>query len=209
MSFGLAFVNNSDVVTLDSEFSRLVVLQSGRYTGGSSFSPVITTEEPPMVFVRPDSNITLQYVTILGTPGNWTGWNYIGGGSGNYFAAAFKSRAVAKFGLRLWDANSNLLFDNGTACAQFTNVVTSYTYAGSVPTGQPGQSRASFTAPATFPNGDYMMINNIGMDVAGTSTRYAKLACTLNLAGNITMAITGVNNGTGGFFIPAVFAKPI
>lgn len=56
MTFGLTFTNNNDVVTLDSEFSRLVIVQSGRYSGGAAFSPAITTAEPPLVFVRPGRN---------------------------------------------------------------------------------------------------------------------------------------------------------
>lgn len=48
MSFGLTFVNGSDVVTLDSEFARLVVLHKGSFTNGGSgasvsFPTVITS----------------------------------------------------------------------------------------------------------------------------------------------------------------------
>lgn len=211
MSFGLTFTNNSDVVTLDSEFSRLVVLQSGNYNGGGlAFSPVITTQEPPLVFLRPNSNVVIQYATISGSPGNWTGWSYIGGGDGKYFAAAFKSREVASFGLRIWNESSNIIFDNGTACAQFTQIVGTHGYSGSEATGQVGQYRSFFNSSAPFPNGDYIMINNMGMDIPGGTSRFGKLACTINLAGSISFAVTGVDNVISGpLYVPAVYAKQI
>lgn len=210
MAYGLEYKNNNDVVTLDSEFSRLVVLQSGRYSGGVAFSPAITTNEPPLVFVRPDASVTFQYVTIGGGPGNWTGFSYIGGGAGKYFCAAFKSRETETYGLRLWDGSTNLLFDSGTPCAQFTRVISSWAYAGSVGTGQLGQYKTSWTAPSPLNTGDYMLINTIGMDVAGASTRYAKLYCVWDYGGNqVVPFIVGVNNSTLGFFVPIAFAKPI
>lgn len=208
MAFGLEFTNGSNVVSLDSEFSRLVVLQSGRYSGGASFSPAITTEEPPLVFVRPDGTTTFQYATISGGPGNWTGFSFISAGSGNYFCAAFKSRELATYGLRLWGGSSNLLFDSGTPCAQFTRTITGWTYLGSSSTGQ-GTSRSNWTAYSPLDSGDYMMINNIGMDVAGTSTRAAKLYVVWNYGSNrLEPYIVGVNNSVN-FYVPIVFAKPI
>ncbi len=209
MSYGLEFKNYDDVVTLDSEFSRLVVLQSGRYTGGAAFSPAITSTEPPLVFVRPDSSVTFQYVTISGSPGNWTGFSYIGGGAGNYFCAAFKSREVATYGLRLWGGSSNLLFDSGTPCAQFTRTITNWTYLGSTSTGQVGVMKSSWTAASPLNTGDYMLINNIGMDVSGASTRFANLYCTWDYSANrIVPFVTGVANSIY-FYIPITFAKPI
>lgn len=59
MAYGFMFKNNSDVVTLDSEFARLVVLEKGTWSGTGSgvyvpFSKAITTDEPPLVFIRSD-----------------------------------------------------------------------------------------------------------------------------------------------------------
>lgn len=208
MTYGLEFTNNNDVVTLDSEFSRLVILQSGRYSGGATFSPPITTQEPPLVFVRPDGTTTLQYTTISGGPGNWTGFSFVSSGAGNYFCAAFKSRELATYGLRLWNGTGGILFDSGTPCAQFTRTVRSWTYLGSSSTGQ-GTVLSSWTAYSPLDTGDYVMINNIGMDVGGNSNRGAKLYVVWNYGNNrLEPYIIGVNNSTS-FFIPIVFAKPI
>lgn len=208
MTFGLTFTNNNDVVTLDSEFSRLVIVQSGRCSGGAAFSPAITTAEPPLVFVRPDGTTTFQYTTISGGSGNWTGFSFLSAGSGNYFCAAFKSRELATYGLRLWDGGANLLFDSGTPCAQFTRTITSWTYTGSSQTGQ-GTTKSNWTAYSPLDTGDYMLVNNIGMDVGGNSTRAAKLYVVWNYGNNrLEPYIIGVNNSVN-FFIPIVFAKPI
>jgi hypothetical protein len=208
MGYGLEFKNNGDVVTLDSEFSRLVVLQKGRYSGGATFSPAITTEEPPLVFVRPDASCTFSYVTIGGSPGNWTGFSFIIDGVGSYFVAAFQSKATSEYGLRLWDGTPKLLMDIGTPCAQFTRTITNWTYLGSS-TGAQGTSKSSWTAYSPLDSGDYMLINNIGMDVGGASTRFAKLYCTWDYANNrVVPFIIGVANSVN-FFIPVTFAKPV
>lgn len=209
MTYGIQFTNDNNVVTLDSEFSRLVVLQRGRYQGGAAFSATITSAEPPLVFVRPDATTTFSYASITGSPGAWTGFSFLGGGTGNFFVAAYSSSPTANYGIRIWDGASKLLFDSGTPCAQFTRTISAWTYLGSTPTGQ-GTSRSVWTAPSPLNTGDFMLINNIGMDVASTTNgRSAKLYCTWDYANNgLSVYIVGVANSTS-FFVPVVFAKPI
>jgi len=208
MAYGMQFTNNNDTVVLDSELSRLVVIHKGDYSGAVNFPTPITTQEPPLVFIRPNSSFTLSYARINGSAGNWTGFSFSGGGAGKYFAAAFQSTPTAKYGFRLWDGSGKLLFDSGTPCAQFTRTISSWTFIGSNQTGQ-GTTQVNFTAASPLNSGDYMMINNIGMDVSAASTRSAKLYCTWDYANNrIVMFTVGVTNYTY-FFVPVVFAKPI
>lgn len=216
MSYGLTFTNNNDVVTLDSEFSRLVVLANGTYSGvggaGASFPFVITTQEPPLVFVRPGQSNTLCFCKLSGGPGAWTGFSFTGiagvGTSGNWFAAAFQSKEIATFGLRLWDGNSKLLFDSGTACAQFTRTITGWSYLGSSPTGQ-GTSRLSWTAYSQLGSGDYMLLNNIAMDVAGLTSRQGNQYAVWDYGNDrLVMQVVGVDISTS-YYTPVVFAKPI
>jgi hypothetical protein len=216
MSYGLTFTNNNDVVTLDSEFSRLVVLAKGTYSGvggaGASFPFVITTQEPPLVFVRPGQSNTLCFCKLSGGPGAWTGFSFTGiagvGTSGNWFAAAFQSNKVATFGLRLWDGNSKLLFDSDTPCAQFTRTITGWSYLGSSPTGQ-GTSRLSWTAYSPLGSGDYMLLNNVAMDVAGLTSRQGNQYAVWDYGNNrLVMQVVGVDISTS-YYTPVVFAKPI
>lgn len=210
MSYGLTFTNNSDVVILDSEFSRLVVIYSGVYgPGGGNFPWVITSPEPPLIFARPSSG-GFQWIRINGSPGNWTGWsNSSAGASGSFFIAAYESTPTAKYGLRIWDSSSKLLFDSGTPCAQFTDVITSWGFAGSTNT---SVGRWTFTWVAGVPlnTGNYMLINNIAMDMPGQDT-FSKLSCGWNYANNSVVAVLqniGDYNG-GSFSLPLFFAKPI
>lgn len=208
MSYGMEFRNNSDVVTIDSEFSRLVILQKGRYSGGATFSPAITTQEPPLVFVRPDTTSTFSYVTISGSPGNWTGFSFLVDGVGSFFVAAFQARETATYGFRVWDGSGKLLVDSGAPCAQFTRTITDWTYLGSSSTGQ-GTTKSSWTAVSPLNTGDYMLVNNIGMDVGGSSTRFAKLYCTWDYSNNrVVPFVIGVSNSVN-FYVPITFAKPV
>lgn len=210
MSHGLTFNNNSDVVTLDSEFARLVVIHKGIYgPAGGDFPSVITSQEPPLIFVRPSTG-GFQWVSLKGSPGNWTGFiNGASGGSGSFFVAAYESAPTAEYGLRLWDGDAKQLFDNGTPCAQFTDVVAGWAYGGA---SNPSVGRwiSTFYAAVPLNTGNYMLINNIAMNIPGGST-FSLLSCFWDYANNRVVAQLqniGDFNGSS-FFLPLMFAKPI
>lgn len=211
MAYGLTFRNNSDVVTLDSEFSRLVVLYSARYVGSANFPYPITSAEPPLIFVRPDSYAVFQWIRIIGSPGNWTGWSNSSPGNvaGTYFLAAYQAKETETYGMRLWDGSSKLLFDTGTPCAQLTSVITSWSFLGATNT---SVGRWSFTWATSAPlsSGDYMLINTVAMDLPGTDT-YSKLSCSWDYANNRVVAgLQNIGDYNGGsFFLPLLFARAI
>lgn len=217
MPYGLTFTNNSNVVTLDSEFARLVVLYKGSWTNGGSgagvsFPSVITSAEPPLVFVRPGSSCTMCFCRIIGSPGAWTGFSFQGTVgqvySGSYFAAAFKASEVGTYGLRLWDGAAKILFDSANPCAQFTKTITSWTYLGVSQTGQ-GSYQLSWTAPTPLNTGEYMLINNIAMDVAGSTSRQGNQYAVWDYANNrLVMQVVGFDIQTT-LYTPVVWAKPI
>lgn len=83
MSYGLQYTNSSDVVTVDSEFTRLVVLAKGVYVpnqesglgSATTFPRTITSQEPPLVFIRPSGSsgiAGLCQMRVIGSPGAWT-----------------------------------------------------------------------------------------------------------------------------------------
>lgn len=217
MGFGLTFSNNDSVVTLDSEFARLVVIEKGTWSGdgsgvGISFATVVTTDEPPLIFVRPNQSNTFCFCKVSGGAGNWTGFSFSGivgqGTTGNWFTAAFKSNNTAKYGMRLWGSSANLLFDNGTPCAQFTRTIQGWAYLGSSNTGQ-GQSRLSWTADSPLNTGDYMLLNNVAMDIAGSVSRQGNLYAVWQYEDNrLLMQAVGVDLVTS-LYVPVVFAKPV
>lgn len=217
MSYGVQFSNNNDVVIIDSEFSRLVVLDRGVWSGNGSgvfvpFASTITSEEPPLVFVRLNQSNTLCFCVITGSSGNWTGFSFSGiagsGTSGSWFAAAFKSNPTASYGFRVWDGSSKLLFDSGTPAAQFTRTITGWSYLGAEQTGQ-GVYRLSWTAYSPLNTGDYMLLNNIAMDVAGGTTRQGNMYAVWDYANDrLVMQVIGVDIQST-LYTPVVFAKPI
>ncbi|MBJ2216439.1 hypothetical protein [Pseudomonas sp. MF7453] len=212
MAYGLVFKNNSDVVALDSEFARLVVLHSARYTqSGAMFPAPITSQEPPLIFARPDATATFQEVQLLGGPGNWTGWQ--NGSSvnvpGTYFLAAYEAKPSESYGLRLWGANSKLLFDNGNPCAQFTTVITQWTFLGVVNT-SPGRWQYSWSSPAPILEGGYILVNNVAMDMPARNS-YSWLTCGWSYETN-TVSIGLQNIGDfnqNNFFFSLLFGKPM
>ncbi|MDQ0654377.1 hypothetical protein SAMN04490182_2095 [Pseudomonas cedrina] len=217
MAHGLTYVNSGNVVTLDSEFSRLVVVARGTWSGngsgvGVSFPATVTTAEPPLVFVRPSQSNTFCFCKVLGSPGSWTGFSFVGisgqGTSGSWFSAAFKSNETATYGIRLWDGNSKLLFDNGTPAAQFTRTISGWGYLGADQTSQ-GVYRLSWTADSPLNTGDYMLLNNIAMDVAGGTSRQGNMYAIWEYGNNrLVIQVIGVDIQTT-LYTPVVFAKPI
>ncbi|AZF63797.1 hypothetical protein [Pseudomonas sp. LBUM920] len=218
MSFGLTFVNNKDVVTLDSEFSRLVIVESGTWTTNSSqntpifFKTAVTTIEPPLVFVRSNTACNLYYCQVIGTPGNWTAVSFstsLVGATGKWFSAVFRSTPTATYGLRLWDANNTLIFDNGTPCAQFTGTVNNWTYLGATQTSQ-GLTNLMWTPTGGFPlsNGDYILINNIAFDMPGLVSRQGNMYAYWDFPNNrMLLQAVGVDLPSAQY-LPMVFAKP-
>ena len=217
MTFGLSFTNVKDVVVIDSEFARLSVIAKGTYSGvggaGVNFPFTITSIEPPLVFVRPAQPNTLCFCKIAGSPGAWTGFTFVGiarvGTSGSWFCAAYEAKATADMGLRLWDGAGKLLFDNGTAAAQFTRTITSWVYLGAQAEAQ-GQYRLSWTSPlASLSNGDFMLLNNIAMDVAGSTSRQGNQYAVWDYANDrLVMQVVGVDINTT-LYTPVVWASPV
>lgn len=217
MSFGMFYKNESAVTIIDSEFSRLVVLVKGSWSGTGSgvyvpFPSTITTQEPPLIFVRPDQSNLFCFCLVRGSAGAWTGFSFVGttgvSTSGKWFAAAFKAEPTATYGMRLWDGAGKLIFDTGTPCAQFTRTITSWTYLGAVQTGQ-GLTRLSWTAPSSLSSGDYMLLNNIAMDVAGLTSRQGNMYAAWEYNNDrIVMMVVGVDISST-LYNSVVFAKSV
>jgi hypothetical protein len=223
MAYGLQFVNNSDVVTLDSEYARLMVIASGRFSpteegglGSSTYFPrAVTSQEPPLVFIRPDTvNMVagLCRMRLLGSPGNWTGF-YVRAydvktaqPNGRYFVSSFGAQAVANFGMRLWDGASSLLFDSGTPNANFTRAFQNWNHE-KHDTGDQGLTRVYYSVPFEFPENEYLLLNSFSMPLNSGSGIPRDLYCWWDFPNQKLYAITVAAANPTAFFLPAVFAK--
>lgn len=223
MAYGVQFTNNSNVVTLDSEFARLSVIASGRFQPteesglGSTtyFARPVTSQEPPLVFIRPDTvNAVagLCRMRLIGSAGNWTGF-YVRAynvntaqPNGRYFVAAFAAQAVSGYGARMWDAAGKLIFDSGTASANFTRSFQNWTYVTS-DLDQQGLTRIYYTVPFNFPENEYLLLNSFGMPMNAGSAIARELYCWWDFPNSKLYAITVAASNPIAFFLPAVFAK--
>ncbi|MBP5058808.1 hypothetical protein [Pseudomonas chlororaphis] len=223
MSYGMQFTNNGDVVTLDSEFARLMVISTGRYApteeGGlgstTTFVRPVTSQEPPLVFIRPDTVngvAGLCRMRLTGSAGNWTGF-YVRAYSadtaqpnGRYFVAAFGAQPVAQYGARLWDGAEKLLFDSGTSAATFTRAFQNWSYVKDDKDPQ-GLTRIYYTVPFNFPQNEFLLLNNFGMNMTSGSGIPRNLYCWWDFPNNTLYAITIASANPIAFFLPAVFAK--
>lgn len=223
MSYGLQFINNSNLVVLDSEYARLSIIASGRYAptqesglgSVTTFPRAVTSQEPPLVFVRPDTvNAVagLCQMRLIGSAGNWTGF-YVRAydvntaqPNGRYFVAAFAAQPVAQYGMRVWDGASNLLFDLGTPSALFTRAFQNWTY---IRTDQDPQGlyRNYYSVDFNFPENEYLMINNFGMDMVTGGPLARRLYCWWDFPNQKLYALTIALSNPFKFWLPALFAK--
>ncbi|MGO4797776.1 hypothetical protein ACEN2T_00645 [Pseudomonas sp. W22_MBD1_FP4] len=186
-TYGLLFTAGDDNrVVIDSEFFRMSTVYKGRYAPNESdgyssstmFPAPITTQEQPLVFIRPDSAngvIGMSNLEIYGSPGNWTGFRvrrydrYTIQPSGRWFVANFVAQPTAIYGGRIWNAEKALIYDSGSPAALFVRSSNSWTYTGAGQTGQ-GLSVTYFSAPFNMQEDEYFLINNFIMAaVAGSS----------------------------------------
>ncbi|ANH98923.1 hypothetical protein A8L59_16375 [Pseudomonas koreensis] len=142
MSYGFQSINDSSFVQIDSDAPRLCVLTKGSYSGNGSaagtFARAVTSQDPPLVFIRPTQNGQIQVpisVWFTGGPGNWTGFSMIASNingvlSGQYFVAAWASMGTAAYGMRLWGAGGELVYDSGAPAVVVTFAAGNWTYLG-------------------------------------------------------------------------------
>jgi hypothetical protein len=224
MSYGMQFTNGSNQITLDSEFARLSVLSTGRFaSNGESglsattyFAAPITSQEPPLVFARPDASgvAALCFCAILGGPGNWTGFyvrtfsvNYAQP-NGEYFAAAFKATPTATYGARMWDASGQLIFDTGTPSALFTRSFQNWQF-----------EKSEYSAPTYFnyyktfdglPQvNEFLLINTFGMNMVAGNNPGRLVASIWDFASGTLRAVTSSTSNPTAFYMPALFAKRV
>lgn len=141
MSFGFQSINDGSFIQIDAEAPRLCMLTKGSYSGTTNasgvFARAITSQDPPIVFIRPDQGAIQVPISVwfTGGPGNWTGFTMKASNvnatlSGQYFAAAWASMGTAAYGLRLWDQSAVLVYDSGAPAVVVTFAAGNWTYLG-------------------------------------------------------------------------------
>lgn len=227
MTFGVQFTNGSNTVVLDSEYARLSVLCSGRYTPNSDsgrgttvvFPAPITTQEPPLVFIKPDATglAGLTLFRATGSAGNWTGFYFYGQGIGStastpngvYFAAAFAATPTAAFGMRIWDASGKLLYDPDTPSALFTRSFQTWTYERS-DTDPQGSYRNWYKVIDGLPAAnEFVLASNFSMYMVGGNASGRQVSLFWDFSANTLRAMTGALSNPYNFWLSTIFAKKV
>lgn len=225
MSFGLSFSNNDDVVVLDSEYSRLCIIYSGRYApnyGPGNFQSLITFPSPitsaeqPLVFLRPDTVNGIVKMGaaayVLGSPGNWTGfltgmYDQVGFyPNGRYVVASFGAQARASFGLRLFSSAGSPIFDSGTPNLLFTRAFQNWSYVTSSRLPQ-GEYVNYYTVPFDFPENEYLLGNSFMMKMNNADNLGRSVHTWWDFQNKILYAVTIALSNPYAFWLPAMFAK--
>lgn len=142
MSYGVIVRNDAGYTQIDSEAPRLLKIHDGTYFGNPTVSVAfpfpITTAEPPCIFIRPDqgqNGVMYRSININGSPGAWTGFtirlsNINFTASGTWFAAVFAATTTSDYGLRIWDASGNPIYDTGCPAVLVSSAANDWPYAG-------------------------------------------------------------------------------
>lgn len=225
MTYGLEFLNGSNLVVLDSVYARLCVISGGALAADpvstNYFSSPVNTQEPPLVFVRlrnPGGGLVGQIggFVPIGSPGNWTGFivgsTYVDSrqtfAPGDWFACQFGGQAVADYGMRLWDEGSRVLFDSGTPTANFTRSAQNWTYAKSIQR-QTTYYENYYTINFMFDNTEFQMINQFGMNLLSSDNVGRTIGSWWDWPENRLWAVTGAFGNPLDFHLPALFAKRV
>lgn len=225
MSYGMSFVNKDNEVVLDSEYARLCVIFTGRYSpnyGPGNYGSVvtfpkpITTIEQPFVFIRPDTVDGMAQLGgaagVLGSPGNWTGfltgmYNQIGFyPNGKYIVASFGAQSIAEYGVRLFSETAKPIFDTGTPNVLFTRAFQNWTYVMST-RGAQGEYINYYTVPFDFPENEYLLANSFSTRMYNNDNVGRSLCSWWDFKNKALYAVTVGFSNPYAFWLPAMFAK--
>lgn len=174
MSYGFIARNNDSYIQIDSETPRLCAIHRGTYAATFdrvarvSFPSPITTVEPPCIFIRNDparNNELYDAMSIVGSAGNWTGFNIQANNvtwrpAGKWFAAVFASVAQSRYGLRIFGVTGEIVFDSGSTPVVVTKANQDWSYAGYVQFPSLGGAHLYNNAlVAPMAEDEYFMIN--------------------------------------------------
>jgi hypothetical protein len=144
MVYGLSVVNNYGAVVISSEYKVMVFSERGtfriisQYTdtegyGAVAFIRPVLTQEPPQVFVRHVSGVHPSlgiYTTMLGGPGNWTGFRVTSAVRGNpnlqnysmeYVSCKYADQPSPQlYGMEIRDSSGKIVFTSSDRVVRYS-----------------------------------------------------------------------------------------
>lgn len=218
--FGLEVINDSGVLQLSAESQYLAEHESDIFTFGSgvyskniSFSQPVTSQYPPLIFVRiisASQGESSSYIArVLGSPGNWTGFNLRSGNTtqtttGEWIASTYQPLPSSQqFGMRVYGASGNLIFDFSRPILKYSRVISSWTYGGN-----PSSGIYVYNSGVTLASNEFVMVNqSIRSHVSASASTSSYTGITI--LANSEVKLTVNTGGTGPFTSFGYFAIPL
>ena len=203
--YGFRAINDFGSVTISSAYKVLVFSERGTYQvnsqytdrggeGSVSFSKTITTIEAPQVFVRvaaaSHANLGV-YVSMVGSPGNWTGFRTFSAAPGSsplqnftleYVACKFADSVQATgYGMNIRDANGVPVFSAQDKVVRYSKFATSWTMVTNA------DDYRVFTPNVTIEADDFICVSAFdrGLNWATGNSQFSAFNIWLNWAPNL------------------------
>ncbi|MEN5036733.1 hypothetical protein [Pseudomonas sp. TWI929] len=205
--YGFQAVNDSGTVTITSTYKLLVFSERGtvRVTsayidrggqGQATFTRPVLTQAPPQIFIRVQSASHSSlgvYATVLGAPGNWTGFIIDSAATGSSPLQNFTLEYVAckfadvlsgtGYGMEIRDANNSPVFSAADKVVRFSKFATVWTLSVNQ------QTVRIFTPNVTIDLDDFICVSAMdrGVNWFTDNAQFAAFNIWANSAPNLTL----------------------
>lgn len=214
--YGISVSNAYNSVVITSQFKLLVFSERGtfqirsQYTdregrGTVTFVKPIVTQETPQIFLRYVSGVHDSlglYTTVLGSPGNWTGFTVTsavrGGSSLQNYTIEYVSckyadqRSTTPFGMEIWDASGNIVFSASDRVVRYGKFTKAWTLTS-------GSSVDIYSSNLSIEADDFICVSSIDRGVMWFADGAAYVGLNLLTAGVRVLNISA-QRAAGGFF---------
>lgn len=180
--YGLSVSNSYGTTLINSQYKVLVFSERGtfqitsKYTdregqGAVTFVKPILTQEPPHIFLRYVSGVHNDlgvYTTVIGGPGNWTGFRVTSGVRGGssvqnyqveYVSCKYSDqRSLTRYGMELWDATGAIVFTASDRVVRYSKFTKVWTLTG-------GTRVTIYNSNLTIDNDDFVCVSSLDRGV--------------------------------------------
>ena len=213
-NFGISVTNNSNSVMITSQYKIMVFSERGTFriqsqytdregSGSVTFVKPILTQEPPQIFLRYVSGVHTDlgvYSTILGSPGNWTGFRMtsaVRGGSSlqnyliEYVSCKYADRQSTElYGMSIWDEAGNILFSASDRIVRYSKFSKVWTKTN-------GDTVDIYKSNLTIDADDFISVSSIDRGVVWFADGAGFVGLNLMTAGVLVLNISAQRSGGG------------
>lgn len=218
MAFGFRARNNGGVIQLSAERPYLSLHAEGAVNIGTAYQTVITfptvctTQQPPLIFVRPawaSQGEDLAFKCgVIGSPGNWTGFRLVNANTTqisilDWFAAVWAPlTAAGSYGMRIRDANGNVCFHSSSQLIKFSRFITSWTRVSWT------TFIAEFKSNVILAGDEYALVSHChSYSVVSQSSTNLHIGVSLSPTGVVGLVLNSSTSSVGIGYFPVLLAK--